>query len=115
MIRKLKERFFRSTLKDFNELSENNNDICNRHRNVKILLIEVFKMKNELATPIMDSTLNRRFNNYMYTFIYKHQETTSTKADTNESFQVHIAFFSCDVSSACLQFKSNLFDIPQTK
>lgn len=115
MIRKLKERFFRSTLKDFNELSENNNDICNRHRNVKILLIEVFKMKNELATPIMDSTLNRRFNNYMYTFIYKYQETTSTKADTTKVFK-YISLFSVVMSrSACLQFKSNLFDIPQTK
>ena len=45
-----------------NELLENNNDICNHHSNIQILLIEVFKMKNELAPPIMKSMLNRRAN-----------------------------------------------------
>ena len=68
MINKLHERSLRIILNDysndFNILLENNNDICNHHRNIQALLIEVFKMKNELAPPIMDSTLNKRFNTY---------------------------------------------------
>ena len=43
---------------------ENNNDICNHRRNIKALLIEVFKMKNELVPPIMKSILNKRFKVY---------------------------------------------------
>ena len=43
---------------------ENNNDICNHRRNIKALLIEVFKMKNELVPPIMESILNKRFKVY---------------------------------------------------
>ena len=38
-------------LSGFHELLENNNDICNHHRNIQTLLI---KMKNELAPPIME-------------------------------------------------------------
>ena len=53
MIKKLNERSLRITLNnypsDFNILLENNNDICNHHRNIQALLMEVFKMKNELA------------------------------------------------------------------
>ena len=63
MINKLHERSIRiiwNELLEKNELSENNNDICNRHRNIQTLLIEVFKMKNELAPPIIESVLNRR-------------------------------------------------------
>ena len=32
-----------------NILLENDNDICNHHRNIQALLTEVFKMKNEVA------------------------------------------------------------------
>ena len=49
---------------NFNMLVENNNDICNHHRNIQFLLTEVFKMKNELTTPIMESVLFKRFNTY---------------------------------------------------
>ena len=62
MINKLHERSLRIVLNDyssnFNILLINNNDIS------KALLIEVFKMKNELAPPIMESILNKRFNTY---------------------------------------------------
>ena len=68
MINKLHERSLRIILNDyssdFNILLENNNDICNHHRNIQALLIEVFKMKNELAPPIMESILNKIFNTY---------------------------------------------------
>ena len=68
MINKLHERSLRITLNDyssdFNILLENNNDIRNHHRNIQVLLIEVFKMKNGLAPPVMESNLNKRFNTY---------------------------------------------------
>ena len=68
MINKLHEWSLRIILNDyasdFNILLENNNDICNHHRIIQALLIEVFKMKNKLTPPIMDSTLNKRFNTY---------------------------------------------------
>ena len=68
MINKLNERSLRIILNDyssnFNILLENNNDISNHHRSIQALLIEVFKMKNELAPPIMESILNKRFNTY---------------------------------------------------
>ena len=65
MINKLHERSLRFIANDyssdFNILLENNNDICNHHRNIQVLLIEVFKMKNELAPLIMESISNKRF------------------------------------------------------
>ena len=68
MINKLHERSLRIILNDysreFNILLENNNDICNHHRNIQALLIEVFKMKNELAPSIMESIFNKRFDAY---------------------------------------------------
>ena len=66
MINKLHERSLRIILNDyssyFNILLENNNDACNHHRNIQALLVEVFKMKNELPPPIMESISNKRFN-----------------------------------------------------
>ena len=67
-INRLHERLLRYILNDypsdFNILPENDNDICNHHRNIQAFLIEVFKMKNELAPPIMELILNKRFNTY---------------------------------------------------
>ena len=67
-INKLHERSIRIILNDyssdFNMLLENSNDICNHHRNIQALLIEVLKMQNGLAPPIMKSILNKRFNTY---------------------------------------------------
>ena len=63
MIKKLHKRSIRIALNDysseFNELLESNNDICNHHRNIQTLLIDVFKMKIELAPPIMESVLKK--------------------------------------------------------
>ena len=68
MINKLHERSIKVILNDyssnFNILLENNNDISNHHRNIQALLIEIFKLKNELAPLIMEPTLNKRFNTY---------------------------------------------------
>ena len=66
MINKLHERSLRIILDDYSSnfsiVLEINNDICNHDRNIQALLIEVFKMKKQLATPIMESILNKRFN-----------------------------------------------------
>ena len=43
---------------------ENNVDICIHHRNIQALLTEVFKIKSKFTTPIIELTLNKRFNTY---------------------------------------------------
>ena len=64
MINKLHERAQRPVLKDhvtdFEALLRKSNDISCHHRNIQILMIELYKIKNQLAPPIMDSLLNRR-------------------------------------------------------
>ena len=75
MMNRLHERSLRIILNDysiyillnlhtFNILLENNNDISNYDRNIQALLTEVFKTKNEVDPPIMESILNERFNTY---------------------------------------------------
>ena len=49
---------------DFETLLQNNNDICNYHRNIQTLLIEIFKIKKGFPPPIMGSILKGRNNNY---------------------------------------------------
>ena len=44
----------------------NINDITIHHRNIQTLMIELFKKKNDLAPPIMNSMLNRRTNCYNF-------------------------------------------------
>ena len=67
MINKLHEMLLRIIMNDYssdlNILLENNNGIWNQHRNIQTLLIEVFKMKIELA-PMMESILNKKLNTY---------------------------------------------------
>ena len=59
MINKVHERAFRVLLGDdlneFESLLQNNKDICSHHKNIQRLMIEMSKIKNELAPPIMDS------------------------------------------------------------
>ena len=47
-------------LSDFKSLSQNNRNIRNHHKNILSLMIEMFKTKNKLAPPIMDSMFERR-------------------------------------------------------
>ena len=67
MINKLHEMLLRIIMNDYssdlNILLENNNGIWNQHRNIQTLLIEVFKMKIELA-PMIESILNKKLNTY---------------------------------------------------
>ena len=47
---------------DFKTLLQNNNDVCNHHRNIQTLLIEIFKIKKGFAPPIMGSIVKERKN-----------------------------------------------------
>ena len=64
MINKIHERAFKIVLNDrisdFETMLRNINDITIYHRNIQTLVIELFKIKHDLALPIMDSMLNRR-------------------------------------------------------
>ena len=68
MINKVHERALRVILGDnlsgFESLLQNNKDICSHHKNIQSLMIEMFKIKNELARPIMDSMFERRNESY---------------------------------------------------
>ena len=70
MINKSHERALRIVLNDhvsdFEALLRKSSDISCHHRNIPMLMIELYKFKNELAPPIMDSLLNRR--NITYSF-----------------------------------------------
>ena len=47
---------------DFETLLLNNTDVCNHHRKIQTLLIEIFKIKKGFAPPIMGSILKGRNN-----------------------------------------------------
>ena len=51
---------------DFEALLRKGNDVSCHHRNIQMLIIELYKIKNELAPSIMNSMLNRR--NITYNF-----------------------------------------------
>ena len=70
MINKLHERALRLVLKnhvkDFEALLRKSNDISCHHRNIQMLMTEIYKLLNKLAPPIMDLMLNTR--NITYNF-----------------------------------------------
>ena len=49
---------------DFRTLLQKNNDLSNHHRNIRTLLIEIFKAKNGLGPWIIGSIFKRRNTNY---------------------------------------------------
>ena len=72
MINKVHERALRVLLNDhesdFEKLLHINNDVCNHHRNIQTLLIEIFKIKKGFALPIMESILKGRNNTTLEIF-----------------------------------------------
>ena len=68
MINKVHERTLRVRLNDqesdFETLLQNNNDVCNHHRNFQTLLIKIFKIKKDFAPPIIGSILKGRNSTY---------------------------------------------------
>ena len=68
MINKIHERALRLILNDhtsdFDTLLQINNDTCNHHRNIKTLMVEIYKINNNLNPPITDFMSRRRNNRY---------------------------------------------------
>ena len=64
MINKFMRLILNDHTNDFDTLLQNNNDTCNHHRNIQTLMIEIFKMKNNLNPPIMGFMFERRNNPY---------------------------------------------------
>ena len=68
MINKVHERALRvilgDDLRDFESLLQNYKEICSHHKNIQSLKIDILKIKNELAPPIMDSMFERRNKSY---------------------------------------------------
>ena len=68
MIKRVHERAVRVILGDdlneFESLLQNNREIRSHHKNIQSLMIEIFKIKNELAPPVMDSMFERIFKNF---------------------------------------------------
>ena len=66
MISKVYESIFLGEyyLSDFESLLQNDKGICSHHKYIQSLMIEMFKIKNELALPIMDSMFERRNESY---------------------------------------------------
>ena len=61
MINKIHDRALRIVLNDhigdFEIILRNINDITSHHRNILTLMIEHFKIKYDLAPPVMDSMI----------------------------------------------------------
>ena len=68
MINKVHERALRvilgDDLSDFESLLQNDKDICSHHKNIQSIMIEMFKIKNELAPPFTDSMFESRSESY---------------------------------------------------
>ena len=64
MIKKIHERALRIVLNDhisdFETILRNMNDVTIHYRNIQTLTTELFKIKYDLASPILDSMLNKR-------------------------------------------------------
>ena len=80
---KVHERALRLILNDhvsdFDTLLQNNENTCNHHRNIQTLMVEIYKIKNNLTPAIVDFMFERRSNtNNLKTF----QEFTTKRKRT---------------------------------
>ena len=68
MINKVHERALRVILSEdksnFESLLQNNKHMYSHHKNIQSHMIEMFKIKNELAPPIVNSMFKRRNESY---------------------------------------------------
>ena len=51
---------------NFEKLLYINNDVCNHHRKIQTLFIEIFRIKKGFAPPIMESILKGKNNTYNF-------------------------------------------------
>ena len=63
MINKIYERALRLILNDYAS-DFDNNETCNRHRNIQTLMVKIYKTKNNLNFPVMNFMFERRNNTY---------------------------------------------------
>ena len=94
LINKLHERALRLVLNDrvsdFEALPRKSSDISCHHRNIQMLMIERYKIKNKLSQPIMDSMLNRRNITYNLRHLQEFQsERKRTVFDSLETLGYH--------------------------
>ena len=68
MVNKTFEWSLRLILNDhtshFDTMLQNNNDICNHHRNIQTLMAEIYKIKNNLNPQIIYFMTEKRNNMY---------------------------------------------------
>ena len=71
---------------NFSNLLQRNNDLSIHHRNIQCLMIEIFKIKNNLAPPIMTTMFTERENHYnlrhFQEFVTKRKRTTRYGLET---------------------------------
>ena len=94
LIKKLHERALRLVLNDrvsdFEALSRKSNDISYHHRNIQMLMIKHYKIKNKLSPPVMDSLLNRRNITYNFRHLQEFQsERKRTVFNSLETLSYH--------------------------
>ena len=89
IINKIHERTLRLILNghtsDFDTLLQSNNDTCNHHRNIQTLMVEIYKIKNNLNPPIMDFIFQRRNNTQNLRnreFVMKRKRTVKMSLET---------------------------------
>ena len=89
MINKIHEQALRLIVNDhtsdFDTLLQINSDTCNHHRNIQTLMIEIYKLKNNLNPPIMDFMFERRDN--MYNLMNFQEFGTKRKRTVKMSFE----------------------------
>ena len=84
-INHIHERFLRIVYRDynssFNDLLKKDKFVCIHHRNIKSLVVELFKMKESLSNRVMKDIIKVEFN-IRNRFFQKYTVNT-TKSDVN--------------------------------
>ena len=70
MVNKIQERtlilILNDCTSDFDTLLQNNNDTCYHQRSIQTLIVEIYKIKNNLNPLIIDFVSERRDNTYSF-------------------------------------------------
>ena len=74
------------------------NDITIHHRNIQTLMVDLFKIKDDLAPPIMDSVLNRR------TICYNFKNLQEFQSERKRTM-----FYSLETTSYCVPQLCTIF------
>ena len=99
---------------DFETLLQDNDDVCNHHRNIQTLKIEIFKIKKGFCPPIMGSILKRRNNTYVRNFQEFEKERERTILEVYLSLET-ISYRSPQLWSLLSEHMRQLISIVQSK